>query len=181
MNGEDCAGYPYELCDEIEMTCRHKDIFPVEVSEVVAYILLPILFAIAAVGGIGGGIIMVPLLIGMLHFKTKESIAVTSAIVTESALIRFVFFSAYKAHPDRPDATEIDYNLVRVAYPMFLMGSYFGVMLSVSLGELILAVLITVVLVLLLVQVIQKALRLFRKESVKIAAKKLEDAKFAED
>ena len=122
-----------------------------EVSEIVAYILLPIFFAIAAVGGVGGGIILVPMLIGMLHFTTKEAIAITALIATESALIRFVFFSAYTKHPERPEATEIDYNLVRVAYPMFLIGSYFGVMLSVSLGELILAVLITTLLAILLI------------------------------
>ena len=81
-------------------------------------------------------------MIGMLHFTTKESIALTSAIVTESALIRFVFFSAHAKNPDRPDATEIDYNLVRATYPLFLVGSYFGVIFSVSLGELILAVMI---------------------------------------
>ena len=68
----------------------------------------------ASVGGVAGGIILLPVMIGMLHFNTKESIALTSAIVTESALIRFFFFSAHAENPDRPDATEIDYNLVRV-------------------------------------------------------------------
>ena len=117
-----------------------------ETSEIVAYVLLPILFAVASVGGVGGGIILVPLLIAMLQFTTKESIAMTSAIVTESSLIRFVFFSAYAKHPERPDTTEIDYNLVRITFPMFLIGSYFGVILSVSLGELILAILIMTIL-----------------------------------
>lgn len=129
---------------------------------------MPALFAVASVGGVGGGIILVPLLIGMFKFSTKESIALTSAIVTESALIRFVFFSAHTKHPDRPDVTEIDYNIVRVAYPMFLIGSYFGVLLSVSLGELILAVLIMAVLSFLSFQVVWKAIQLFRKETIKI-------------
>ena len=132
-----------------------------------AYVLLPILFAIASVGGVGGGIILVPLMIALLHFSTKESIALTSAIVTESALIRFAFFSAHTKHPDRPDATEIDYNLVRVAYPMFLVGSYFGVIFSVSLGELILAILIMTVLTVLSFQVVYKASLLYRKETIK--------------
>ena len=135
----------------------HKPIFPAETSEIIAYILLPILFAVASVGGVGGGIILVPLLIGMFKFSTKESIALTSAIVTESALIRFIFFSAHTKHPDRPDATEIDYNIVRVAYPMFLVGSYFGVIFSVSLSELVLAILIMIVLSFLSLQVVWKA------------------------
>ena len=115
----------------------------------------------ASVGGVGGGIILVPLMIGMLHFTTKESIALTSAIVTESALIRFVFFSAHAKNPDRPDATEIDYNLVRATYPLFLVGSYFGVIFSVSLGELILAVMILTLLCILSLQTLWKTKDLY--------------------
>lgn len=162
--------YPFEVCDQATSLCVHKSIFPIETSEIVAYILLPILFAVASVGGVGGGIILVPLLIGFLHFTTKESIALTSAIVTESALIRFIFFSAHSKHPDRPGATEIDYNIVRVAYPLFQIGTFFGVMLSVSLGELILAILIMTVLSVLSIQVLWKAISLFKKESIKLAA-----------
>ena len=95
------------------------------------------LFAVASVGGIGGGTILIPLLIGMFQFKTKQSIAIASAIVFESSLVRFVFMSAYAGHPDRLNATQIDYNLVRAAFPAFLVGGYFGVLLSVSLGELL--------------------------------------------
>ena len=146
LEGADCATYPFEVCDATSHICVHKGIFPAESSEIAGYILLPLLFAIASVGGVGGGIVLVPLLISMFKFSTKESIALTSAIVTESALIRFVFFSAHAKSPDRPDATEIDYNIVRVAYPMFLVGSYFGVIFSVSLGELVLVVLIMTVL-----------------------------------
>lgn len=83
-------------------------------------------------------------------------------------MIRFIFFSAHSKHPDRPEATEIDYNIVRVAYPMFLVGSYFGVILSVSLGELILAILIMAVLSVLSVQVLWKAISLYKKETIKL-------------
>ena len=146
----------------------HKSVFPVETSEIVVYICLPILFALASVGGVGGGVILAPLLIGFLHFSAKESIALTSGIVAESALIRFIFFSAHSKHPDRPEATEIDYNIVRVAYPMFLVGSYFGVILSVILGELILTILILTVLTALSIQVLRKAISLFKNETIKL-------------
>ena len=52
----------------------------------------------------------------------------------------------------------IDYNVVRVAYPIFLVGSYFGTFLSVSLGELFLAIMIMVVLTLLAIKVLWKAM-----------------------
>ena len=102
----------------------------------------------------------------MMHFSTKESIAITPAIVTESALIRFVFFSAHAPHPDRPDATEIGYNLVRIVYPVFLIGSYFGTFLSVSLGELFLTIMIMTIMTLLSIQVLWKAVTIYKKESI---------------
>ena len=166
LNGEHCTGYPFKVCDDVTFTCVHKSLFPAESSEIMAYILLPILMALASVGGIGGGIILVPILISMFHFSTKESIAISPAIVAESALIRFVFFSAHEPHPDRPGATVIDYNVVRVAYPIFLVGSYFGTFLSVSLGELFLAIMIMVVLTLLAIQLLWKAVKLYKRESI---------------
>ena len=60
----------------------HKDLFPAEISEILTYIALPVFFAVASVGGVGGGIILLPISIGMLKFPTKEAIAMTSAIVT---------------------------------------------------------------------------------------------------
>ena len=94
----------------------------------------------------------------------------TSAIVTESVLIRFIFFSSHAKHPERENATEIDYDLVRVVFPMFLIGSYFGVILSVSLGELILGVLLMTLMTFLSLQTLWKAISLFKKESAKIQA-----------
>ena len=135
--------------------------------EILGYVLLPILFAVASVGGVGGGIIFVPLLIGLFRFKTKDAIAMASAIVFESATLRFFTYSAYAKHPVRPNATQIDYNLVRAVFPAFLVGSYFGVLLSVGLGELILAILIIIVLSLLSIQVVLKARKLYKLESTK--------------
>ena len=168
LGGEDCAAYPFESCDSSTLTCVHKDLFPAQVAEILTYILLPIFFAVASVGGVGGGILMLPLAIGMLKFSTKEAIALTSAIVTESVLIRFIFFSAHAKHPDKPNSTEIDYDLVRVVFPMFLIGSYFGVILSVSLGDLILGILLMTLMTVLSCQTLWKAINLFKKESAKL-------------
>ena len=162
----DCGAYPFEICDETSKTCVHKGIFPVEGSEIAGLVVLPILLAIASVGGVGGGTIMVPVLIGMFSFTTKDSIPISSAIVFWSAFLRFVLFSAYTPHPERPNATEVDYNVGKAVFPVYLVGSYFGVILSVSLGELILVILMMTVLTLLSVQVLCKAMNLYKKESI---------------
>ena len=108
--------------------------------------MIPLLFALASVGGIGGGIILIPIVIGFFKMTTKNSIAISSAIVFSAALVRFVCFSGYAKHPKYPDETEINYTLVRAVFPIFMIGTYLGVTLSVSLGELPLAVLIMLLL-----------------------------------
>jgi len=165
LSGEDCSAYPFEVCNSSGV-CEHKDVFPAEPLEIFGYVIMPFLFSLASVGGIGGGIIFVPLTIGVFNFRTKEAIAIASAIVLMSAVIRFTLMSAYAPHPERKNATQIDYNLIKVVFPIFLTGSYFGVLLSVSLGELILAVCMMTLLTLLSFQTLYKAVKLYKKENL---------------
>ena len=92
---------------------------------------------IASVAGLGGGVVFVPLMMAFFHFKTKETVAMSLAIVFESGVIRTMVFSFWAQHPDRK-TTEIDFNTIRVVYPLFLVGSYFGVLTSIALPEVIL-------------------------------------------
>ena len=68
LNGTDCATHPFEICDSEKQKCVHKELFPAEPTEIAGYIILPVLFAIASVGGVGGGTIFIPLMIGMFQF-----------------------------------------------------------------------------------------------------------------
>ena len=95
QKGKDCSAYPFEICDGETKYCVHKGVFPLEVSEIICYLLIPLLLAIASIGGIGGGIILIPLLVGFFKFRTKEAIPITSSLVFLSATIRFCFFSAH--------------------------------------------------------------------------------------
>ena len=122
--------------------CVHKELFPLLSSEIIPSIFLPVLLGIASVAGVGGGMVIVPVSIGLFHFSSKEAIAISTAIVCEAAVIRFVFFSAWNKHPQAPEKTEIDYNTVRVVYPLFLVGSFLGVILYIVLSELWVTVLI---------------------------------------
>ena len=122
--------------------CAHKPLRPVLKQEIFPTIFLPLLLGIASVAGVGGGMVVVPITMGLFAFSTKEAIAISTAIVFETAIIRFVFFSAWTKHPESPNKTEIDYNTVRVVYPLFLVGSFLGVIFYILLSELWLTVLI---------------------------------------
>lgn len=142
--------------------------------------MLPILFAVSSIGGVAGGIIVIPIGLSLLQMSTKVAIPISSTIVCESALARFVLFSAYAGHPQRENTTQIDYNLVRIVYPAFLAGSLVGALVSVALGELWLAILISLLLVYLTINVGKKALKLYQKESEQFK-KEAEQAKAAAD
>ena len=101
----------------------------------------------------------------------------STAIVFETAILRFAFFSAYKPHPERDNATEIDYNTVKVVFPLFLVGSFVGVYLTIALSELLLTILIISVLSVLAIQTLWKSRELFIKESIKLAAEEDEYVK----
>jgi len=95
--------------------------------EIAATIIIPILLAFASVGGVGGGSVMVPLGIGFFHFASKEAFAISAVIILESAVIRYVFFTHWKEHPEMKERSEVDFNTVRMVYPLFLLGTYGGV------------------------------------------------------
>ena len=168
LEGQDCVHYPYQQCstDEIPI-CIHKNVFPVLTSEIVAMVILPPMMATAAVSGVGGGGIFTPIAIGLLLFPVKEAIAMSTVMVFETAILRFVFFSAWKPHPERDYATEIDYNTVRVVFPFFLLGSFAGVYLTIAISELLLTILIITVLGTLSIQTLFKSKQLYNKETVK--------------
>ena len=86
----------------------------------------------------------------------------------ETAAIRFFLFSAYKPHPEREDATEIDYNTVRVVFPLFLVGSFLGVYLAIAVSEFVLTCLTIVVLVSLSLKSLWSSRQLYVKETAKL-------------
>ena len=85
--------------DVKEPICAHKSLFPLLTSEIFPTIFLPLLLGVASVAGVGGGMVVVPTVIGLFHFGSKDAIAISTAIVFETAIIRFVFFSAWSKHP----------------------------------------------------------------------------------
>ena len=92
----------------------------------------------------------------------------STAIVFETAFIRFFLFSAYKPHPERENATEIDYNTVRVVFPLFLVGSFIGGYLAIAVSEFVLTILTIVVLGSLSLKSLWKSRDLYVKETIKL-------------
>ena len=135
------------------------------------------LLAMANIGGIGGGGLIIPITIALFGFATREAIALSNATIFLGALTRFVLFSTSEKHPNNPDKTVIDYSLTGIMIPMVLVGSYTGVLINVMMPEVALAILLTLLLVFLTFNTTQKGRKLWRKET---EAQEKEDVQSAE-
>ena len=81
LNGTDCLSYPFQKCDELTFSCVHKDLFPLLPNEIVTIVILPFVFAVAAIAGIGGASIFLPILMGLMHFSAVDAIPMGAAMV----------------------------------------------------------------------------------------------------
>jgi uncharacterized membrane protein YfcA len=74
------------------------------------------------VGGVGGGGVANPLIMTFFHFKTKESIAISSFTILLSAVARFLY-SFNEKNPKKPHVVLVDYGLASVMMPATLAGA----------------------------------------------------------
>ena len=141
--GEDCPLHPYNIC--IDHVCKHKTIFPIYPREFLGIIILPILLALANVGGIGGGGVIIPITMACFEFTTKEAIAISGFTILAGAVARFTM-DINKKHPEK-DATIVDYGIIIVMMPLVLAGSFIGVLVNLSFPGIILSAVLTLILI----------------------------------
>ena len=150
----DCPKHPYFLCEQ--QTCIHKGIFPVYNTELYGIIVLTILIALANVGGVGGGGLIIPVIMAFFSFDMKDAIAISGFTIFAGSVARFIY--GYNSrHPDK-DATVIDYGIVIVMMPLVLVGSFIGVLVNIMLPPILLSFFLTVVLILLTTQSLLKGI-----------------------
>lgn len=109
-----------------------------------------VLLALANVGGVGGGGLIIPIIMASFTFTTKDAIALSGFTIFTGSVARF-FYSYHQRHPEK-DATMIDYGIVTVMLPLVLVGSFTGVLVNIMLPPIILSAILTVILVLLTAQ-----------------------------
>ena len=142
ITNDDCPQHPYNVC--IDSLCRHKTIFPIYFSEFIGVFVIAVFLALANVGGIGGGGLIIPITMAFFRFTTKEAIAISGFTILMGSVARFIV-SINQRHPDK-DATIIDYNIVIVMMPLVLVGSFVGVLVNIALPSLVLCIMLTLIL-----------------------------------
>ena len=85
----ECPQYPFLICER--KVCVHKGIFPIYMSEFFGIIVMAALLALANVGGIGGGGLIIPITMAMFTFTTKEAIALSGFTIFTGSVARFIY------------------------------------------------------------------------------------------
>ena len=123
------------------------------------------MLALANVGGVGGGGLVIPIIMALFMFTTKEAIAISGFTILCGSVARFIM-TINQVHPDK-DATVIDYGIVIVMMPLVLCGSFIGVLVNLTLPGIILSAMLTIILIGLTMQSWNKANQIYAKETKK--------------
>lgn len=131
------AGHPYFTDDETEILeaaaagadehaghAWHKPLHPIDGWDMAGVGLACIGLMIAAAGGIGGGGILVPLYILVLHFHPKHAIPLSNITIFGGAITNTVL-NLSKRHPDA-DRPLVDWDLILVMEPLTIGGALVG-------------------------------------------------------
>ncbi|KAL4485787.1 hypothetical protein ABPG72_012327 [Tetrahymena utriculariae] len=143
-----------------DQTCLHDSIWPPSVLDVITYLLIPIVVGIGNVGGLGGGIVKVPMIMLMLNYQTKIATFISYCILFGSCLANSTLL-IFKKHPLQ-NKPIIDYNIVLMINPMVLLGTNIGIFLNILLPEIVAGLLFICFLILVSPYMYKKGLNLYR-------------------
>ncbi|KAL4466077.1 hypothetical protein ABPG74_004314 [Tetrahymena malaccensis] len=142
------------------LTCVHDSLWPPSALDIITYILIPIVVGIGNVGGLGGGIVKVPMLMLMLNYQTKVATFISYCILFGSCLANSTLL-IFKKHPLQ-DKPIIDYNIVLMINPMVLLGTNIGIFLNILLPEIAAGILFICFLLLISPYMFKKGKNLYR-------------------
>ena len=170
VTNEDCSP-PFLTCKV--GTCKHKDLFPVQLSEILGAFFMISLTLLAAASGLGGGAIIVPSLLIFFHFDTKDAVALSNGIILVSGVIKFLI-GVRRRHPTIEYKTLVDYNVVLSFIASLLFGVFLGSMLGASMPNFLQLLLLIGVITISFFKGINKSRNLIKKENEEMKKKKAE-------
>lgn len=141
----------------------HKDLFPMDSSDVWGTILVTLGLMIAASGGIGGGGMLVPLYILVMGFHPKNAIALSNFTIVGSSVTNIIM-NLSKRHPDA-DRPLVDWDLILVMEPLTMAGAISGAFASKLLPDWLLTIMLVILLAFTTYETLKKGLSQFTKET----------------
>lgn len=103
---------------------QHKDLLPLDSSDIWGTVFVGLGLLVAASGGVGGGGILVPLLIGVYGFHPKYAIPLSNFTIVGSSVTNMIM-NLVKRHPDA-DRPLVDWDLIVIMEPLTMAGAIVG-------------------------------------------------------
>lgn len=166
---ENCSP-PYIICRE--SLCKRKRIWPIQLKEIFAILLLSFLVLMATASGLGGGAIIVPILLVLMEFNTKQSVALSNGIIFFVSIFKSAF-SLHMKHPTIPHRTLIDHNLVIIFISTILFGLLIGTTLSEILPDIVQMVGLIMIVIYSLYRGLGQSCKIYKRENEEKKKKKL--------
>ena len=159
--------------------CRHKDLWPLAWEEYLGTLLIFLLLGMANASGLGGGVIMIPILITLFLFSTHQSVALSLIIATVGSGTAF----ATKMRSHRPGSPRslVDYQVAMLMQPGMLAGVVYGVIFNVVFPSWLLLVMLASLLLYMCVSSTRKGIQVFKAENTAARAALLPSESAAKD
>jgi uncharacterized membrane protein YfcA len=125
---------------------------------------------IAAMGGIGGGGVNVPLLVAIFGFEFKEAAVLSLCVVLGSVSVQF-YLNRNSSHPDCPTRPLPYWDFIIVYLPGQLMGSTAGIFARDIIPQAVIESVAVMVLSIVATKTMLKGFRTFKSESIVIERK----------
>ena len=154
----DCS----DLNSCISSVCVHKGIFPLATLEYIGSIVMMVVAMIANAGGIGGSSITISLMLLLFKFDAHTSVALTQVFIFAGTTTATTL-KLRDRHPTR-DRALIYYDVLMQIISPILVGVSIGVLLNPSFPSWLILGLLTIVVVFLLIDVINRAIKIYKKE-----------------
>lgn len=94
-----------------------------------------ILIALSNAGGLSGAGSNIPIMLIFFNMTMEIAVPVSAFVAVCATSFRFLL-NFNKKHPNNPDRSCINYEMVSLAMPAVFLGSFFGVLLGQVVGEL---------------------------------------------
>lgn len=125
--------------------------------ELLGSVVILVVVGVGQAAGVGGGLIVVPVLMSFFGYETKKSIALVFVTIFSASLGNLMSYMKQKGKDGGPI---IDYKIVVLSLPTIMIGSIYGVALNKFLPQAV----ISVMLIFFILQSLSKTYRSYKKE-----------------
>ena len=160
----DCQSGGMEICG-LDKKCHQKALFPLHEMEFWGLIQLIYILFIANVGGVGGGGVQFPCLIGFFKLGAKFAIPLSNFSIFLSSFIRYIA-NRKKPHPLKEGTgLLVDYDYGMIMLPCIVSGISIGGIIHYIMPEIIINIVFIIIMLTVPVSGFIKCLQMIKEEN----------------